>query len=213
MSHKLKMFIMSSILSGTVFILSIAIVIAIYKWLWNHVNNFISPVTSFINEFIYAPDIVINVIAIIIVVAIAFVSGIILKSITKTYFESFVNKILLKIPFYGLIKESLEQIFTPNGAKSFDRKCIAKIYSDSAYSLGYITDEIPEKNLFVVYSPTAPVVSSGMIFFVDKDNVIEIDVDNAKMFRAIVSCGIGSSELIKDIEIKSQEKDAKKLDK
>lgn len=213
MSHKLKMFIMSSILSGTVFILSIAIVFAIYNWLWNHVNNFISPITSFLGKFIYAPDIVVNILAIIIVIGIALVSGILLKSITKTYLESFVNKILLKIPFYGLIKESLEQVFTPNGAKSFDRKCIAKLYSDNAYSLGYITDEIPEKNLYVIYTPTAPVVSSGMIFFVDKENVIEINVDNAKMFRAIVSCGIGSSELIKDIEIKNAEKDEKVLDK
>ena len=199
--NKTKSFFISVLLSGTVFLLSIAIVVAIYKWLWNHVYSFLTPVINFLDKVLYAPDFVLNVLAIIIVIAIAFFSGLVLNSIAKTYLDSFIKKILGKIPFYGMIKDSLEQLFTPSGAKSFDRKCLAKVYSDNSYSLGYITDEVPEKDMLVVYVPTAPVVSSGMIFYINKKDVIEFNVENSVMFRSVLSCGIGSRHMLKDIEL------------
>lgn len=104
---------------------------------------------------------------------------------------------------FKIIQEAIHQLISKEDNNSFDRKCLAKVYSD-AYSIGYIVDEMESE--FIVYIPTAPIVSSGMIFVVKKESVIEIEVEGSDMLKVILSCGIGGSKIINKNQIETHKR-------
>lgn len=185
----------STFLTGVVLILSIGIVVKVYTWLWGYVYEFISPIEKLLSNFIVVEKGFLLVISFFILLAFSFLLGFFIKLIAKNKYDKFLSKTLYKIPFFKIVQEAVHQLIAKDDNNSFDRKCIAQVYSD-AYSIGYIVDEM-EKD-FVVYIPTAPVVSSGMIFVVSKDKVKEIYVDGSDMLKIILSCGIGAGDVIED---------------
>ena len=189
-----KKIMLSSFITGTVLILTAGVLFKVYSWLWGYVYEFISPIQKALSNFLYIDDIFLILLSFIILVSSSFFLGFFIRLIAKNKYEAFLAKTLYKIPLFKIIKEAIHQLISKEDNNSFDRKCLAQVYSE-AYSIGYIVDEI--ENNFIVYIPTAPIVSSGMIFVVKKSNVIEIDVEGSDMLKVILSCGMGGSKIIK----------------
>lgn len=190
-----KKIIFSSFITGTVLILTFGVLLKVYSWLWGYVYEFISPIQKILSNFLYINDFFLILISFIVLVSFSFFLGFFIRLIAKNKYESFLAKTLYRIPLFKIIKEAIHQLISKEDNNSFDRKCLAKVYSD-AYSIGYIVDEVEDE--YVVYIPTAPVVSSGMIFVVKKDYVKEIDVDASDMLKVILSCGMGASKILKE---------------
>lgn len=189
-----KKIMLSSFVTGTVLILTVGVLFKVYSWIWGYIYEFLSPIQKALSSFLYINDVLLIILSFIILVSFSFFLGFFIRLIAKNKYESFLAKTLYKIPLFKIIQEAIHQLISKEDNNSFERKCLAKVYSD-AYSIGYIVDEMETE--FIIYIPTAPIVSSGMIFVVEKENVIEIEVEGSDMLKVILSCGIGGSKIIK----------------
>lgn len=198
-----KKIMLSSFITGTVLILTVGVLFKVYSWLWGHIYEFISPIQKALSSFLYINDGLLILLSFIILVSFSFFLGFFIRLIAKNKYESFLAKTLYKIPLFKIIQEAIHQLISKEDNNSFDRKCLAKVYSD-AYSIGYIVDEMETE--FIVYIPTAPIVSSGMIFVVKKESVIEIEVEGSDMLKVILSCGIGGGKIINKNQIETHKR-------
>ncbi|MCK9555325.1 DUF502 domain-containing protein [bacterium] len=111
------------------------------------------------------------------------------------------EKLILKIPFiahiYPSAKELSDSLFSSNKKDKFKKVVLVEYPTKESYSLGFITNEElyelnrkANKNLITVFVPLAPAPFSGMILFVPKDKIIELDISVDKAIKCIVSGGV-----------------------
>ncbi len=111
------------------------------------------------------------------------------------------EKLILKIPFiahiYPSAKELSDSLFSSNKKDKFKKVVLVEYPTRESYSLGFITnEELDElnkkanKNLITVFVPLAPAPFSGMILFVPRNKIIELDISVDKAIKCIVSGGV-----------------------
>ncbi len=196
---RIRTFIITTLIGGFVVLLPLAIFVLIIKIIINLVAGLLAPISNLIkNELdLQVPDILIGIIAFAIVIFVCFMIGLFIRTqiglSTLRYFE---RTYLLKLPFYGVIKETVQQ-FTGAKKMPFTDVVLIDVFGNGTRMTGFITDEHPSGNL-TVFVPTGPNPTNGFIFHVTKAQVTHMDekVRTDDAMRTIIGVGVGSSKVM-----------------
>ena len=200
--NKLKSFIMTSLLGGVIVVLPIAILIAVFGWVFNFVTDLIQPLTDLLTANADIKEIIADALVVIVILSVCFVIGITVRTkFGKVIFNIFESRLLKVAPGYNLIKETILQILG-NKKTPFSSVALVQIFGNETLVTAFVTDEHSDGS-FSVFVPTGPNPTSGNIYHLEAQYVHPIDVPVEDAMRSIISCGAGSSQLIERYKAKT----------
>ncbi len=193
---KIHEFFLNTIIGGVLVILPSAIFLFILTWILGLIRKVISPFTSILMVKSSLQGVVADILVIILFVMVCFFIGAVVRTRIGRWSYLFLeSKLLLKIPGYALIKETVSSFFGKKKSP-FSSVALAQIFGNETLVTAFITDE-SDDNTFTVFIPTGPNPTSGNIYHLQKKYVHPIDVSVEDAMRSIISCGAGSSKLMK----------------
>lgn len=197
--NKVYRFFKTTLIGGFVVVLPLSILIFLFKWLFGIVSDMINPITKKIvgehSELTFAGDLLV----ILIIIAICFFIGLFVKTkIGRWLFTFLENTFLLKLPGYGMVKETIAQLFNTNEESPFASVALCRIFGNETMVTAFVTDK-HENGYYTVFVPTGPNPTSGNIYHLKPEYVHEINASTEETMRSIISCGAGSKPLIKKL--------------
>lgn len=196
---RLRTFLLTTFLGGFFVLLPLAIFYLLIKGIITLVINLLSPLSNLlINELdLPVPDEVISALALVIVIFICFMIGLFIRTqIGRNSFAYIERTYLLRLPLYGIIKETVQQ-FTGAKKMPFSDVVLVDVYGNGTRMTGFVTDEHPSGN-FTVFVPTGPNPTNGFIFHVRAEQMERLpDIKTDDAMRTIIGVGVGSSGIMK----------------
>jgi uncharacterized membrane protein len=193
---KLRTLIRTSLLGGVGVILPVAITVFIFKWLFDLITDKIQPLTNLVMAKSQVIEIMADLTVIIIILGVCFLVGVIVKTKLGRFVHERLESRILKIaPGYSMIKEIIMQ-FISKKKVPFSAVALVRIFENSTLMTGFVTDEHADGS-YTVFVPTGPNPTSGNIFHLKGQYVQFVDVPVEDAMRSIISCGAGSTALIK----------------
>lgn len=194
--NRLKEFLKSTLIGGLLVILPLGIMIAIIVWIFNHVRMAIAPLTEKVMEQSTLQEYVANLLVIAAIITACFMVGVLVRTrLGKWVYHTLESTLLKKAPGYSLIKETVFQ-FIGNKKSPFSSVALVKIYGNDTLVSAFVTDT-HENGMSTVFVPTGPNPTSGNIFHLQSKFVFPVDIPVEDAMRSIISCGAGSSELVR----------------
>lgn len=194
--NKFKEFFKTSLLGGVVVILPVAILAAFAKWLFDFVTNLIQPLTNLITTRSDYRELLADVLVIAIILTVCFLVGVVVRTKLGEWIYNTIEERVLKVaPGYGLIKETVLQ-FIGKKKSPFSSVALCQIFGNETLVSAFVTDT-HEDGSSTVFVPTGPNPTSGNIYHLKKEFVHPIDVPVEEAMRSIISCGAGSTKLIR----------------
>jgi len=198
---KIKSFIMTSLLGGVIVILPVAILAAVFGWVFSFTTNLIQPFTDLIVANSDLREIIAVGIVLGVILAACFFVGLFVRTRFGKFVYNVIERHLLKIaPGYNLIKETVLQILG-NKKSPYSSVALVQIYGNDTLMTAFVTDEHSDGS-FSVFVPTGPNPTSGLIYHLKGEWVHLIDVSVEDAMRSIISCGAGSARLIEAYKAK-----------
>ena len=206
MFKRTKKFFQTTFLGGIIVILPITIIIFLFRWLYNLVSNSIQPLTNTLVKLLPLPSKFDEIIATLIIVSIilggCFLVGLIIKTkFGQFIFNLFEITLLKKTPGYKMVKETVNQLFNRKSSP-FSSVALIQIFQNETLVTGFVTDE-HQNGTSSVFVPTGPNPTSGFIYHLPNEYIHKIDVPVEDAMRSVISCGTGSSMLIKKMQQKN----------
>ena len=198
-------FFKTTFIGGFVVVLPLSILVFLFKWLFGIVSNMISPITKKIvgenSDLTFAGDLLV----ILIIIAICFFIGLFVKTkIGSWLFMVLENTLLLKLPGYGMVKETIAQLFNTNEKSPFASVALCRIFGNDTMVTGFITDK-HENGFYTIFVPTGPNPTSGNIYHLKPEFVHEVNASTEETMRSIISCGAGSKPLIRKLMVQHKD--------
>jgi uncharacterized membrane protein len=207
--RKLNEFIKTSLLGGIVVILPVAILIFAFKWIFEFVTDIIQPLTNLIMKLTVQSgiqEVLADLTAISIIVVVCFFVGVFIRTKVGTYiYHNIENRILRAAPGYSLVKETVIQFLGTKKAP-FSRVALVRLFSEGTLVSAFVTEEHSDGS-YTIFVPTAPNPTSGYVVHVERQYVRLIDVPVEDVMKSIISCGAGSTKLVKAQSEINKEKD------
>ncbi|SHN33355.1 Uncharacterized membrane protein [Cyclobacterium lianum] len=189
-----KSFFIKTLLNGLLLILPIIIILFLLSLIFKFVFNLVSPISALLDNGSESPTLIINLLALLILIAIIFVIGLILNnSRSKRMFKVFEYRYLLQIPLYSTIQETIAQ-FTGLKKMPFSQVVLVDAFNTGVLLTGFVTESVSE-NMYTIFVPTAPNPMNGNIYHVPVSQLKFLDIEPEKAMRSIVGMGTGSSIL------------------
>ena len=193
--EKLKKFLITTLIGGLLVILPVAILAALFNWIFKSATNIIQPLTNIILAKSDVKEFLADVIAVFVILACCFLIGLFVRTRFGKFFHNFIEDRVLKIaPGYNLIKETILQILG-NKNSPFSKVALVQLFGNETLATAFVTDEHNDGS-FTVFIPTGPNPTSGNIYHLKTQYVHPVDIPVEEAMRSIISCGAGSSELI-----------------
>ncbi len=191
---RLKHFFLTTILGGVVVILPIALFVILVRFIWNFISNLLSPMRQLIN----LPDLtatwVIDLISLSIILTVFFFVGLFVRTrFGKSFFKDFEKTWLEPLPFYRLIRDTIQQLFGDQ-RMPFSQVVLVKVFSSETLMTGFVTAEM-DNDFVTVFVPTGPNPTNGFIFHVKRDQLTYIDTKPEDAMRTVIGVGTGSAIL------------------
>jgi len=193
--NKFKSFFLTALLGGITVILPAAVMWMVFHWLFKKVTQIVQPLTTFITDNIHSNEFVGDILALSIILLVCFFIGLLERTKLGSYFfKSFEKSVLIKIPGYNIVKETILQ-FVGDKQSPFSSVALARIFGNETKVTAFITDEHSDGS-YTVFVPTGPNPTSGNIFHLKPEYVEKIKFPVEATMRSIISCGAGSKGLI-----------------
>ena len=141
-----------------------------------------------------------QLIAVLIVLAVCFVAGIVVRTgaglRAKNAFE---RSVLEKIPGYELVRGLTARVSGDEREGAF-RPALVEI--EDALSPGFIIEEL-EDGRYTVLVPSVPTPAAGALFILPRERVHPVDVPFTQAVKVISKWGAGAGELAKGVSMHS----------
>ena len=191
---KAKIFFKTSLIGGLVVILPVAVLVLVFKWIYNLVTKLIQPLSNLIVAEAHLREIFAHILVLSIIILSCFLLGI----FVKTRFGKFMHitlekRFLNNLPGYSLVKETILQ-FVGGKQTPFSSVALVELFGSDTLMTAFITDET--KEILSVFVPTGPNPTSGNIYHLHAKYVHKIDISIEDAMKSIISCGTGSAKLI-----------------
>jgi len=194
MARRLQRFTINTLLGGLVVVLPITLFVSIIRLLFNLVIGIISPLKNLLGFSDNVNQWLINLLVVAAILTLFFLIGLVVRTeMGKRFFLRLEEQWLSPLPFYGIIRETVQQLFSRD-RMPFSKVVLVDVYGSGALMTGFVTDEWPG-NYLTVFVPTGPNPTNGFIFHVKKEQIISVDVRTEEAMRSVISLGIGSSSL------------------
>ena len=198
---RINEFFKTTLIGGFIVLLPVALLFAVFKGIFNFITKLIKPFTDLLVEHSDLMRFIADLIVLIIILSVCFIIGYIVKtSLGKWMYNAIEKNLLKKFPGYKLIKETVLQLL---GSKSspFSSVALVNIFENETRVTAFITEEHADGS-FTVFVPTGPNPTSGNIYHVKSKYVTKTDANVEDTMKSIISCGAGSSKIIKSISNK-----------
>ncbi len=193
--NRIKTFIKTSVVGGLVVLLPAALLLLIFKWLFNWITDIIQPLTNMVLARGQFQEFVADVIVIGIILVICFVVGTVVKTKVGRYIqENLENRILKIAPGYPTIKSIIMQ-FIGKKKSPFSSVALVRPFENDTLMTAFITDT-HDNNWYTVFVPTGPNPTTGFVFHLKGKYVQGVNVAVEEALRTVISCGAGSTHLI-----------------
>ncbi len=192
---RIKAFFKRSLLGGVVVILPVAILLFIFKWIFNLVTGAIQPLTNLVMTKSQIQEILADILVIAVILTACFFVGVFVRTRLGIFiYKTFENRILKVAPGYSLIKETVMQ-FLGKKKSPFSSVALVQIFGNETLVSAFVTDTHVDGS-YTVFVPTGPNPTSGNIYHLKGKYVHQVDVPVEDAMRSIISCGAGSTKLI-----------------
>lgn len=197
--NRIKQFFISAVVGGLLVILPVALLLFTMNWVFEMIRGMISPLTDALLTQASLPAYVADLVVIVALVLLCFLVGMIVRTrLGKWLYSVLDSKLLMKAPGYSIIKETVAQ-FIGNKKSPFSSAALVQIFGNETMVSAFVTDE-HEDGSFTVFVPTGPNPTSGNIYHLPGRFVHPIDTPVDELMRSIISCGAGSSVLVKRLD-------------
>ncbi len=192
---KFNNFIRTSMFGGLVVLMPVIVFFLVVRWLYRVLTDVIYPLTSVLVEKTALQQLLADVLVIASILSICFLIGVFVKThMGNLIFRGVENATLRYAPGYSMIKETVMMLFG-RSKSPFSAVALVRPFSSETMMTAFITDEHPDGS-FTVFIPTAPNPTSGNIYHLPGERVHVVDVPVDEALRTILSCGIGSTNMI-----------------
>ena len=187
---------------GLLVLLPAIVTALLLGWFIATVNSlFLEPVARLLRPYLpeaYLQNVakgVMLIIAILLIVAIGFVS----KSLLGRRLINYIEWIFVKIPMINKVYSAIREItsaFSGTGKTMFSKVVMVEYPRKGMYAIGFITSEemgeIQDKtkeHIYNVFIPTSPTPFSGMLVMVPKEDLTILDMSVEDGLKLIISGG------------------------
>ena len=192
---KIKSFIKTSLLGGTLVVLPIVILILVFKWLYEFIADKIKPLTYVLSETAKLQEFVASILAIALIILTFFLVGVAVKTRLGRFTFAYLEQIFFtKLPLYKIIKETTLQL-VGSEKTLFKHVALVNLFSNDTRVTAFITEEHDDGS-YTVFVPSGPAPTAGFIYHLTSQNVQIINYPIDKAMKTIFSLGAGSKELL-----------------
>jgi len=196
MLARVKSFVKTSLLGGVVVILPVVIVFLAFRWLVSVIARVIAPLTRLVTEASRLQSFLAGILTVTLIVLICFLVGAILKTRAGNFFyKELENRILKTAPGYSLVKQIVIQ-FLGQKENPFSRVALVRVFGNETLMTAFVTGVHPD-GMYTVFVPSGLNPTTGNIFHLPCEFVHPVDVSIEEAMKSIISCGSGSSALIR----------------
>ena len=192
---RIKAFFKTSLLGGMVVILPVAILVFVFKWLFNLVTDIVQPLTNLVMAKSQIQEILADILVITVILIACFIIGVFVRTRLGAFiYKTLETRILKVAPGYSLIKETVLQ-FLGSKKSPFSSVALVQVFGNETLVSAFVTDTHKDGS-YTVFVPTGPNPTSGNIYHLKGKYVHPVDVPVEDAMRSIISCGAGSNKLI-----------------
>ena len=203
MLARLKNFFKTTVIGGVIVILPTIILIFAFRWLFSVVGSIIEPLTNLVKKNLSLPEHPEQMIATTMVISVIVLGCFLVGLFVRTrmglmIYKSLEGSLLSRAPGYKMVKETVNQLLGKKESP-FSSVALAQVFGNDTMLTAFITDR-HDNGMVTVFVPTGPNPTSGFIYHVKKEFVHPVNVSVEETMRSVISCGVGSEKLIKELE-------------
>lgn len=176
--------------------------IAIVHFIYNFILDILYPITWVLEKNLNISNETMDVFTFIAVLSLCFFCGFMLKTKFGNWFLMVYEVILKKLKLFKIfnaIREIYEQL-TSDNLDAFKEFVICYPFGrENAGTPAFIVEKYRQydSNIFIVFAPTVPNPASGFSYHLSEENIERYpEVSVEKAFRSILSCGVGTTDLL-----------------
>jgi uncharacterized membrane protein len=186
-------FIRSTLVGGVVFLIPLAVMLAILIKAHEAVGRIIEPLSHALPISEVAGIAVAKVLAALILLLFAFLMGLFARSELGSLIGTKIEAaVLRKVPGYTLLKNLTKE---PATGEVDHRMKVALANLDDAWLIAFIMEE-GKDGLLTVFVPSAPTPTAGSLYFLKEEQVRRLDIPVSDAVKCIMQLGVGSGELL-----------------
>lgn len=183
--------------------------IAVIFLIYDFALGLVYPITWFLEKRLNFPEWFVDILSLSSFLFLCFAAGVLIRTKIGVWFYNYYEKVLKKVgvfKIFKVIKEIYEQLTSENLEAFKEFAMCYPFGSDNAAVPAFIVEKYQKKGVdyYVVFAPTVPNPTSGFSYHLPS-NLIEPhpEISVEKAFRTIVSCGVGSVDLLnlKEVDI------------
>ena len=202
MLTRTRNFFKTTVVGGVIVILPTIILIFAFRWLFGVVGNIIEPLTNLAKKNLFLPvdleQLIATAMVITVIVLGCFLVGLFVRTrMGLIIYNSLEGSLLSKAPGYKMVKETVYQ-FLGKKESPFSSVALAQVFGNDTMLTAFITDR-HDNGMVTVFVPTGPNPTSGFIYHVKKEFVHPVNVSVEDTMRSVISCGVGSEKLIREL--------------
>jgi uncharacterized membrane protein len=196
----LSHFVRQSFIGGLLVVLPITILLVVFRWVFNSVENIIQPLSLPLARLVDAPDVFIDLLVIIMIMLGCFLIGTLASTgIGKWLHTRFDSSLAKLAPGYNLVRDIIHQIFGDNANSPFRQGEVARVRlfgADVTTETTAIITSRHDNDWYTVFVPTGPNPTSGLIYHLPPNQVELLEgIKVEEALKTIIACGAGSGEL------------------
>jgi uncharacterized membrane protein len=183
-------FTKTTLIGGVLVVLPIYISVLLLAKTLSRIMALLSPVTAQLPADVQFR----RIIAFLIVVAVCFVSGLILRTGTGLRTKNALERMLLvKIPGYTLLRGLAGRFDSESKSEMF---AVALAEIEEALVPAFIFEDLDDGR-YVIFVPSVPTPAAGAIYIMARERVHLVDVPFTKAVSVISKWGAGAGDLVK----------------
>lgn len=191
---RLREFIKTSTLGGLTVVLPVAILLAVFKWLFTVVTDIIQPITSLVVSRSALGEFLADILVLAIILSACFFLGVFVKtSLGRILFDFLERHFLRPAPGYKFVKETVGQ-FLGRDKVPFKQVVRAYLFDDKVSVTAFVTDE-HDDGVVSLFIPTGPNITTGYVVHLPKERLEYLDIAADQAMRTVIACGAGSAAL------------------
>jgi uncharacterized membrane protein len=190
----------TTLIGGLLVVLPIYLSILLLAKTLSGILALLSPVTAAIPAGQFR-----QVIAILIVLAVCFVAGIVVRTGPGLRAKNALERsVLEKIPGYALVRGLAERVGGDEREGAF-RPALVEL--EDALSPGFIIEELDDGR-YTVLVPSVPTPAAGALFILPRERVHPVDVPFTQAVKVISKWGTGAGEMARGVSVGSWSRSA-----
>jgi len=145
-----------------------------------------------------------------VIILVAMITGLLARNIIGRSIISTVNRMIATIPVINTVYVGIQQVLdavVKSEKKLFKRTVLVEYPQKNSYAIAFLTSvecgEIQRKispDIVGVFVPTTPNPTSGFLLYVNRTNIIELDMNIETAMKLIMSAGVVNPDTLRRTE-------------